>query len=210
MRLLIRLEIQPPPQFRQPLRRVNLIMLALIPELAAVRRRPQPQHHLQRLPPPVAHLVHTVILDAVKLQIRRQRAQPNAPIKPPAGHVIQHRDAMRRVDRMMQRQHRHPGSQNDLFRKRQSLRDNQLRHRRIFPSFGDMLPHPSLMHPQLIRLHNQLHIPRIRLRRRPPRRMQRHHKQSKLHYPITSCLISLSFRCIQTAKYIDQFQNSQS
>ena len=179
--ILVGLEVQAAPQLGHLFRRVNLVVLALVAELAAVGVFPQAEDDFQRLSAHLAHVVHAVVFHAVQLQVGGQRAQADAPVETAAGHVVQHGDAVGGVHRVMQGEHGHARRQDYVLGQGQGLGDDQLGHRGVLPSFGDVLANPSLTHAEPVGLHDQLDVAVVRIRGRPARGMQRHHKQSEFH-----------------------------
>ena len=181
MRLLKGLEIEPAPQLHRLFRGVYLIVFALEPEMS-VLGGPQPQDHFQSFPPLFPNVVHSVVVDSVKLQICGQRPEPNSPVDAATCDMIQHCDSVGSVDRMMQRQHGHTRGHDNVLRQGQCLGHEQLGHRGVLPSLGDVLTDPCLGVPKLIRLYNQLDVTVVGVCVRPPGGVQRHHKQSEFHY----------------------------
>ena len=123
------------------------------------------------------------------MQVGGQGPEADAPVKAAPGHVVQHRDAVGCVHRVVQGKHGDAGGEYDLLGQRQGLSDQKLRHRRVLPRFRDVFTDPSLVIAQLVGLDDQLHVPVVGVGEGPRGRMQRHHEQSKVH--ILTLLVGL-------------------
>ena len=140
--------MQPALQHRIKFRRLNVKELAVILELAL--RRPQAQYHVQHLGGAAAHVVALAGVHAEQLQVGGYGAMPDTPVEPAPGQVIQHGDAVRQFDGVVDGQQRNAGGQSDVLRQRRRLGDHQVGVRRVLPALGEVLTDPGLVEPQLV------------------------------------------------------------
>ena len=175
VRLLVRLHVEPDTVLRLGLRQLQGVELAAVLERFAL---PYLEHQVDALRHPLAVCV-LVLVDIEKLRIDGRAARSDAHVDAASRHVVELRDAMREVRRIVEVSQRHPGAESHLLGDSQRPRDEQLRRRHVLPRQQEVLPHPRLRVPEPVGILHQLQVFLVCVRVEPIRIVQRHEEQSE-------------------------------
>ena len=102
---------------------------------------PQLEDDFDGLPHPGAD-VHRFGVQSEHLEIAGCRPSADAEEEPPLGQVVQHGDAMRHHDRVMEVQEDHAGTHHNLLGYAQGPGDEQVWDRNVLPGEDEVLPDP--------------------------------------------------------------------
>ena len=120
-------------------------------------------------------------LQTEQREVRWDAAAADAPLKPATGHVVEHGQPVREVDRIVQSQQGHAGPEPHGLRQRQRLGEQQIGGRRVFPALREVLAHPDLAEAELIGQHDLRDVAVVAVGERAMGRVERHHEQAELH-----------------------------
>ncbi|MGY4256059.1 hypothetical protein ACVI1L_003127 [Bradyrhizobium sp. USDA 4516] len=167
------------------------------PELTLVgpgsRLGPHLQNDLERLAGHVAVLSRHAV-DIEHRPVARQPGGRDAEIEPPVREMIEHRDAVGELGRVMIRQQEAAGPDADVLGLQQRLRDQQIRRRMRLPGCGVVLADPGFLIAELVEPAQHLQVPVVALLQSALRRMRRHREVSEFHgFP-------LFVRCVSSAR----------
>ncbi len=154
------------------------------PELALVGEGrgigPQLQDDLQRLAGHVAVLpAHAV--DVEHRPVARQARGRDAEIEPALGEMVEHRDAVGELGRVVIGQQEAARSDANVLGLHQRLRDQQVRRGIGFPGRGVVLADPGFLIAELVEPAQDLQVPVMSFLQAALRRMRRHREIADLH-----------------------------
>ena len=176
MRLLVGLHVVPAALYRIEHGRVDVEELAAIREPAV--GSPELEHDVEHLGRASADGRR---IEPEQRQIGRDAAPADAPLKPAAGHVVEHGQPVREVHGIVEREQRHARPEPHRLGQRQRLGQEQIGGRRVLPALGEMLAHPGLAVAEPIGQHDLRDVALVAVGERAIGRVERHHEQAELH-----------------------------
>jgi hypothetical protein len=116
-----------------------------------------------------------------EVEVARQRADADAEHVAAARQVIEVRDAVRELHRMVVRQQVGAGTELDALGREQRLRDQEIGRRTRLPGRREMLADPRLREAERVEPAQLREVPCDPVEQRPLRRMRRHHERTEPH-----------------------------
>jgi len=122
-----------------------------------------------------------VAVDIEHRPVARQAARRDAEIEPALGYVVEHRDAVRQLGRVVIGQQKTAWREADVPRLHQRLRDQQVGGGMRLPGCGVVLADPGLGKAELVGPAQGLQIPPVTFEQAALRRVRGHRKKAILH-----------------------------